>query len=141
MDSSLKKQDVHGEFTAASVSKETEPDTRLKGFSIGRTISSSATIAGTAILLHFFHAPTALAMAFYLLVVFSVARISGWLANMVASVVGAFALSLLYMPPIGSIRIEQPGDKFALTLFVAVSIAAYPMMSMIGSRKMVKIQG
>ncbi len=57
-----------------------------------------------------------------LLGVFMVARIAGIVVGLFASIVSAILLSLLFLSPIGSLRISRPSDQFLLALFLVSSL-------------------
>jgi K+-sensing histidine kinase KdpD len=118
------------------VSQSTEPGSFRTRLSIGIIALASAAVAAVAILFHVIQAPTVMVMTVLVLMTFSASRHSGWLTNLIASGVGALALTLLYMPPVGSIHIALLQDRVSLALFIIVSIAGYPLVS---ARKTAKL--
>jgi len=57
-----------------------------------------------------------------LLGVLLVARLSGIVVGLFASIVSGILLSLLFLSPIGSLRVSRPSDQFLLALFLLSSL-------------------
>jgi K+-sensing histidine kinase KdpD len=95
-----------------------------------------AAIALATVVFHMVQAPTIVVMAVLVATILFASRYSGWLTNLTASGVGALALSLLYLPPVGSIHIALLQDQISLLVFIVISIAGYPLVS---ARKTAKL--
>lgn len=78
-------------------------------------------IAGIAYLLRL---DKAAAMLLLFLGVLAIAKLEGLAKGIGASALAAGMLSLLFLPPIGSMRIARPEDQFALALFFLSAIFA-----------------
>ena len=72
------------------------------------------------------------AMLLLLLTVLGVAKQGGLFSGLVASAVAAAALSLLFMPPVGSLFIQARDDRLDLALFVLFAALG---SRLIGERK------
>ncbi len=57
-----------------------------------------------------------------LLSVLVIARVAGIKGGIAASVVAAVLLSFLFLPPIGSLWVISPGNRFALALFLLITV-------------------
>jgi len=61
------------------------------------------------------------AMLVLLLAVLGVAKRGGLINGLAASAIAAATLSLLFMPPLGSLFIKAPDDRLALALFLLIA--------------------
>lgn len=52
-----------------------------------------------------------------------IARLAGLICGMAASVVGAGLLSILFLPPIGSLSVASSEDRLALAVFLLAAAA------------------
>jgi K+-sensing histidine kinase KdpD len=71
---------------------------------------------------HDIHLPTYAAMLLLLLVVLVIARQGSMLVALIGCGVTAMELTLLFLPPIGSIRVAHTSDRLLLALFVLASL-------------------
>jgi K+-sensing histidine kinase KdpD len=95
---------------------------RMKEFSALKFAVSLLTISalgGACFRLNVHKSSTVLVL---LLGVFVVARLAGIVVGLFASIVSAILLSLLFLSPIGSLRISRPSDQFLLALFLVSSL-------------------
>ena len=67
--------------------------------------------------------PTSAALIFLLIVLVTATVCSLWVA-IATSVVADFALNYFFMPPFGTLRLEDPQNWIALFVFLAVSVLA-----------------
>jgi hypothetical protein len=118
------------------VSQSTAPRTFRRRLSIVIIAVACAAIALATVVFHMVQAPTIVVMAVLVATILFASRYSGWLTNLTASGVGALALSLLYLPPVGSIHIALLQDQISLLVFIVISIAGYPLVS---ARKTAKL--
>ncbi len=58
------------------------------------------------------------AFLFLLLSVFLTAKFGGRIASLAASAAAAIVLTLLFLPPVGSLQIERPTDQRAMAIFL-----------------------
>ena len=70
-----------------------------------------------------------------LLAVLAIARYGGLVYGLSASAIAAISLTLLSFPPIGSLMIAKPHDRFALTLFLLVATLGSRFFGRVGSER------
>lgn len=56
-------------------------------------------------------------------VVLLIAKLAGPAYGMAASVVAVVLFDFLFLPPVGSVRVSDPGDRLALALFLVTAVA------------------
>jgi K+-sensing histidine kinase KdpD len=64
----------------------------------------------------------AAAVLLVLLIVRVIVQLGGIRIGLAASVIAAVVIAFRYLPPIGSIRIAQPNDRFVLILFLLIAV-------------------
>ncbi|MFZ0820155.1 MAG: DUF4118 domain-containing protein [Candidatus Acidiferrales bacterium] len=95
---------------------------RMKEFSALKFAASLVAISALGGACFKLNAHKSTAVLVLLLGVFVVARLAGIAVGLFASIVSAVLLSLLFLSPIGSLRISRPSDQFLLALFLLSSL-------------------
>ncbi len=103
----------------------TTPDpfpVRMKQFSALKIAVSLLAISAAGSACFKLNAHKSTTVLVLLLGVFVIARLAGIVVGLLASVVSAILLSLLFLTPVGSLRISSPSDQLLLALFLLSSL-------------------
>jgi two-component system, OmpR family, sensor histidine kinase KdpD len=95
-----------------------------------------ALAALTAVYLSWFRTtnPTTVALSFLLMVLFAAASSRLWVP-VAASVTAALALDFFFLPPVGTLNINDPQDWVAFVAFITVSLVASRLSSVARARE------
>jgi K+-sensing histidine kinase KdpD len=95
-----------------------EPDSPARRISFPGLASAIVAVLMVAFACYWLKLGEAVSMVFLLLSMLAVARVAGNATSSVAAVVSALTLSILFLPPVGSLYIVQSSDRLLMALFL-----------------------
>jgi K+-sensing histidine kinase KdpD len=91
----------------------------------GRSLRAYSLVAIVLVLLSFsahkFNFDKGSSMLLFLLAILAVSKIGGLINGMIASGIAALSLVVWYFPPLGSLMVKNPADRFSLALFILIA--------------------
>ena len=95
--------------------------TLFKANSLRGIVYAAAVLIAVSGIAHLLRLDKDSAMLLLLLAVLAVAKQGGLVLGLAASAMAAVMLSVLFMPPVGSLFIKGPDDRLALALFLLIA--------------------